>query len=138
MKPRVFVPVLALFACLVLVTPAPAAIGGNWSGDTSQDLGLDEPYTTTIGFTALRGRIVEVVAEVRMECGEYEIDDAVVRQSYKLDRGPKLVAGNFAFKAEGVRFSGHLGNTGGSGTTSARDGACSGKGEWQVKRVKGL
>jgi hypothetical protein len=135
MKPRVLVPLLSLFACLAVASPASAATGGNWTGDTSQDLGLEQPYTTTIGFVALRGRIVEVVAEVRMECGEYEIDDAVVRQSYEPGRGPKLVAGNFAFKAEGVRFSGHLGKTGGSGTASAREGTCSGNGSWQVKRV---
>jgi len=138
MKTRVVVPLLALLACFALVAPASAAVTGNWSGETSQDLGLEEPYTTKIVFNVLRGRIVAVVAEVRMECGEYEIDDAVVRKSYEPGRGPQLVAGNFAFKAEGVRFSGHLGNTGGSGTASARDGSCAGKGDWDVKRVRGL
>lgn len=136
MKPRVLVPVLALLACFALAAPASAAVTGNWTGETSQDLKLlEEPYTTNIGFSVLRGRIVAVVAEVRMECGEYEIDDAVVRKSYEPGRGPKLVAGNFAFKVEGVRFSGHLGKTGGSGTASARDSTCSGKGDWKVKRV---
>lgn len=135
-KLRVLVPILSLLTCLALAAPASAAITGNWTGKTSQDLKLlEDPYTTTIGFSVLRGRIVDVVAEVRMECAEYEIDDAVVRKSYEPGRGPKLVAGNFAFKVEGVRFSGHLGNNAGSGTASARDGTCSGKGDWKVKRV---
>ena len=137
MKTRVLVPVLSLIACFVLVAPASAAVTGNWTGDTSQDLKLlEEPYTTNIGFSVLRGRIVDVVAEVRMECGEYEIDDAVVRKSFEPGRGPKLVAGDFAFKVDDVRFSGHLGNKSGSGTASAQDGACSGRGDWKVKRVK--
>lgn len=137
MKTRVLVPVLSLLTCLALAVPASAgSLTGNWTGETSQDLKLlEEPYTTNIGFSVLRGRIVEVVAEVRMECGEYEIDDALVRESYEPGRGPKVVAGDFGFKADGVRFSGHLGGSGGSGTASARDGACSGKGDWKVKRV---
>jgi hypothetical protein len=135
MKPRVLVPLLSLLACLALAAPAAAAVTGNWTGETSQDLKLlEEPYTTTIGFSVLRGRIVEVVAEVRMECGEYEIDDALVRESYEPGRGPKLVAGGFAFKADGVLFSGHLANATGSGTVSAHDGACTGRGDWRVKR----
>jgi hypothetical protein len=136
MNPRVLVPLLSLLACLPLASPAAAAVTGNWTGETSQDLKLlEEPYTTTVGFSVLRGRIVDVVAEVRMECGEYEIDDAVVRESYEPGRGPK-VAGGFAFKADGVRFSGHLANATGSGTVSAHDSTCSGQGDWKVKRVR--
>jgi hypothetical protein len=137
MKPRVLVPALSLLACLALAAPASAAVTGNWTGETSQDLKLlEEPYTTTVGFSVLRGRIVDVVAEVRMECGEYEIDDALVRESFEPGRGPKLVAGGFAFKADGVLFRGHLANATGSGTVSAHDSNCSGKGDWHVKRVK--
>ena len=137
MKTRVLVPTLSLLTCLALAAPAAAGtLTGNWTGETSQDLALlEEPYTTEIGFSVLRGRIVDVVAEVRMECGEYEIDDAVVRKSYEPGRGPKVVAGNVGFKVDGLKFSGHLGASGGSGTASARDGACSGNGEWKVKRV---
>jgi len=136
MKPRVLVPLLSLLACLALAAPAGAAVTGNWTGETSQDLQLlEEPYTTNVGFSVLRGRIVEVVAEVRMECGEYEIDDALVRESYEPGRGPKLVANSFAFKADGVKFSGHLSKATGSGTVTARDGTCSGRGDWKVKRV---
>jgi hypothetical protein len=138
MKPRVLVPLLSLLACLALAAPASAALTGNFSGETSQDLGLDEPYTTTVVFGVLHGRITTVVAEVRMECGEYEIDDAVIRKSYEPGRGPKLVAGNFAVKIDEARFSGHLGDHSGSGTASAQDGSCNGKGDWKVKRVKGL
>lgn len=136
MKTRVLVPMLSLLTCLALAAPASAAVTGNWTGETSQDLQLlEEPYTTTIGFSVLRGRIVDVVAEVRMECGEYEIDDAVIRKSYEPGRGPKVVAGNIGFKVDGVRFSGHLGGTGGSGTVAAHDSSCSGTGDWKVKRV---
>lgn len=136
MNPRVLAPMLSLLACLALAAPASAATTGNWTGETSQDLKLlEEPYTTTVGFSVLRGRIVDVVAEVRMECGEYEIDDAVVRESYEPGHGPKLVAGGFAFKADGVLFRGHLAKASGSGTVSAHDSNCSGSGDWKVKRV---
>lgn len=136
MNLRVLVPALSLLACLALAAPAAAAVTGNWTGETSQDLSLlEEPYTTNIGFSVLRGRIVDVVAEVRMECGEYEIDDALVRESYEPGRGPKLVAGGFAFKADGVLFRGHLAKASGSGTVSSHDSNCSGSGDWRVKRV---
>ena len=139
MKPRVLVPLLSLLACLFCLALAAqtsaAGITGNWTGETSQDLKLlEEPYTTTIGFSVLRGRIVDVVAEVRLECGEYEIDDALVRKSYEPGRGPK-VAGGFTFSVEGVKIHGHLARASGSGTISAHDSACSGQGEWKVKRV---
>ncbi|HEY2716738.1 MAG TPA: hypothetical protein VGI73_11025 [Solirubrobacterales bacterium] len=146
MNPRVLVPLLSLLACLALAAPclalgaqsaSAAGVTGNWTGETSQGLKLlEEPYTTTIGFSVLRGRIVDVVAEVRMECGEYEIDDAVVRESYEPGRGPK-VAGGFTFSVEGVTVHGHLGRATGSGTVSAREGNCSGTGDWRVRRVRG-
>ncbi|MDQ2631094.1 MAG: hypothetical protein M3Y75_09005 [Actinomycetota bacterium] len=133
---RTLVPLLSLLACLVLAAPASGAITGNYSGETSQDLGaLDEPYKTDIVFSILNGRIVGIVAELRLECGPSEITDARVLKSYSSSRGPK-VAGGFAFRVQGVLIEGAIGKKAGSGGISATKGGCSGKGTWNVKKRK--
>lgn len=136
MKRRFFAPLFVLLACLALAAPASAAITGNFSGETSQDLSaLDEPYKTDIVFSVLRGRIVGIVAEVRLECGPAEITDARVVKSYSSKTGPKI-AGGFAIKVQGVRIEGAIGKKGGSGSIAATKGGCSGNGTWSVKKVR--
>lgn len=137
MKPRLLVPLLSLLACLALASPAAAGMTGNWSGETSQDLGLDEPYTTDIGFSVLNGRIVTVYGEVRMLCGETAIQDVRVLKSYRSGQGPK-VSGGFSFTVQGLHLSGHLGKKSGSGAASASKGGCSGSGKWTVTKRKGV
>lgn len=136
MNTRLFTPLLGLLAFLALATPATAAITGNYSGTTSQDLSaLDEPYETDIAITVLNGRIVTIAAELRLECGPSEITDARVFKSYPSTRGPKI-AGGFAFKVQGVRVEGAIGKKSGSGGMSATKSGCSGKGTWKVKKRK--
>jgi hypothetical protein len=136
MKTRFLTPLLVLLASLALTSPASAAISGNYSGETSQDLSaLDEPYKTDIAITVLNGRIVGITAELRLECGPSEITDARVFKSYPSSRGPKI-AGGFAFKVQGVRVEGAIGKKAGSGGMSATKGGCSGKGTWSVKKRK--
>lgn len=136
MKRHTLAPLLALLACLALAAPASAAISGNYSGETSQDLSaLDEPYRTDIVITVLNGRIVGIVAEVRLECGSSEITDARVLKSYPSSRGPKI-AGGFAFRVQGVRIEGAIGKKAGSGGIAATKGGCSGHGTWFVKKRK--
>lgn len=136
MHRRTLVPLLTLLACLVLAAPASAAITGNYTGETSQDLSaLDEPYKTDIVFSVLNGRIVGIVAEVRLECGPAEITDARVVKSYPSSSGPKI-AGGFAIKVQGVRIEGAIGKKSGSGSIAATKGGCSGKGTWSVKKRK--
>lgn len=138
MKTRVLVLLAALVVCIAIVAPASAAVTGNFSGETSQDLGLDEPYTTDIVFSILNGRMVTVVAEVRMQCGPAEIRDVRVLKSYKTGRGPQLSGGGgFAFTVQGAHISGSIGKKAGSGTISASKGGCSGDGKWKVSYVKG-
>jgi len=138
MKPRVLAPLAALLACLVMAAPASAALTGNWSGETTQDLssfGLDEPYTTNIGFSVLNGRLVNLYAEVRMTCGATSIRDAKVLKSFKTGKGPKLTAkGAFSVSIEGVHIGGQLFAKRGEGNISAAKGSCSGKGTWTVSK----
>jgi major membrane immunogen (membrane-anchored lipoprotein) len=136
MKRRFFVPLLSLLTCLVAAAPAPAAITGTYTGETSQDLSaLDEPYKTDIVITVLNGRIVGIVAELRLECGPAEITDARVLKSYSSSKGPKI-AGGFAFKVQGVRIEGTIGKKAGNGGIAATKGGCSGHGTWAVKKRK--
>ncbi len=133
---RALVPLLSLLACLALAAPAAAAITGTYGGETSQDLSaLDEPYKTDFGITVLNGRIVLVVAELRLECGASEITDARVFKSYSSSKGPKIADG-FAFRVQGVLIEGAIGKEAGSGGISASKGGCSGKGTWSVKKRK--
>ncbi|HET7445981.1 MAG TPA: hypothetical protein VFJ57_15135 [Solirubrobacterales bacterium] len=113
------------------------ALTGNWNGKTTQELQLtDVPWKTGITFSVLNGRIVTVVAEVRLECGEVEILDAKAFKSYPIGRGPQVSPkGNFGFTLEGVHIKGHLGSGAGSGQISGHRSGCHGKGEWQIKRV---
>lgn len=136
MTRRLLAPLLALLTCLALAAPASAAITGNFGGETSQDLGaLDEPYKTDIVFQVLNGRIVGIVAEVRLECGPAEITDARVVKSYPSSRGPKI-AGGFSFKVQGVRIEGAIGKKAGSGSIASTKGGCSGNGSWSVKKLR--
>jgi hypothetical protein len=135
---RITLTSLAAAAALVL-TASPAAakpITGTWGGELSQDLSaLDEPYTTNIGFQAYKGRIVNVYAEVRMECPESSIRDARIFKSYRIGRGPKLrPGGGFSLKVKNVSISGALGKARGDGNASASGDGCHGNGTWQVKR----
>jgi len=138
MNRRTLAPLLALLACLVLAAPASAALTGNFSGKTTQDLKLtEEPYESGIVFSILRGRIVNVVAEVRMECPGPSVYDAKVLKSYRNGTGPRLVKGSFGFKVQGVHISGGIGKRGGSGSISSNKSGCHGNGEWSVKYVPG-
>jgi hypothetical protein len=130
---------LAPLACAVLAAPASAGgISGNWAGETSQKLtDLEHPYTTKIGFTTYKGRVIMIVGEVRMECGETAVMDARVVKSYRTGKGPKLSSkGSFRAKANGVKIHGRLTRRAGSGSISAAKADCSGKGTWSVKRLK--
>lgn len=133
---RALVPLLSLLACLALAASASAAITGTYTGETSQDLSaLDEPYKTDIVITVLNGRIVGIVAELRLECSPTEITDARVLKSYSSSKGPKI-AGGFAIKVQGVRIEGAIGKKAGNGSIAATKGGCSGNGVWNVKKRK--
>jgi len=138
MNRRLLVALLALLACLALAAPASAALTGNFSGKTTQDLKLtDVPWETGITFSILNGRIVTVVGEVRLECPGPSVTDAKVLKSYRSGTGPRLEKGGFGFKVHGVHISGGIGKKGGSGTISSNKGGCHGKGDWKVKYVPG-
>jgi hypothetical protein len=138
MNRRLLVPLLSLLACLLVAAPASGAgMTGTWGGETSQDLGLEKPYTTNIGFSVLNGRIINVVAEVRMQCGESSIQDVRVSKSYRTSSGPRLGAkGGFNITVQGARIGGKLTRKAGAGNISASKGECSGKGSWSVSRRK--
>jgi hypothetical protein len=136
--------VLALaLAALVVVTSATAAREakpspqtGTWYGKVSQDIGLDEPHLSKVVFTAYKGRLVGLAARIKMECDDDSYTEALVSESWRVGKGPKLTqAGSFYAMADGVRFDGNLGRVLAEGTANARVGGCHGKGTWKAKRV---
>jgi hypothetical protein len=149
-RPFAVLVVLAVLAAFAVAVPgasaAPSPRTGTWSGTTEQDLGLDEPYTTRIVIKALRGRIISVAAEIRMQCDDDTILDARVFKSYRVRRGPELSRrGAFSLKVkpngqfsttEGrITISGTLARRGGDGNASAQAGSCRGNGTWSADRI---
>ncbi len=128
-------------AAAVPAGPAAPVPTGTWVGLTTQTLeNLDRPYTTKFVVTAYGGRVLTIVATVRMQCPGDSIRDARAVKSFRTGRGPLISAtGGFATKFAGlyggtVSVAGNLRRTGASGTVSADALTCSGDGTWSGKR----
>jgi hypothetical protein len=135
MPKRSLIALIAMLACLVSAAPASAALTGNYAGETTQDLGLDDPYTTKIVVTVLRGHLVGIVATVRMESPEPAVWDGRIVKGWRAGKGPKLHNGNFSVHEDGVRVSGHVGERAGSGSIRGRRGGFEGTGDWSVRKM---
>jgi hypothetical protein len=139
-------------AALAGTSAAPTRAGtGTWGGTIeNKELSFAEgSYTTKIVVQALRGRLMTVVATVRMECPETAVWDARVSMRYRTGTGPKLsasggffvaiptVEGPFSKAGATVKVAGSLKAGGGSGTATARASgeSCSGSGTWHARRI---
>ena len=138
---RLLAVVAALAVAAIAATAVSAATGkgvgtGTWVGTLSQDLSaLDEPYTTKLVVSVLKGRLVGIVASVRMECPGSMIRDARVSKGWLPGQGPKLTAANgFSVKVGDAVISGHLGQGLANGHASAVGHGCHGNGSWIGKR----
>lgn len=129
--------VFALAAATAATGASPMPQTGTWYGKVSQDIGLDEPHLSKVVFTAYKGRLVGVAARIKMECDDDSYTEALVSESWRVGKGPKLSPkGSFHAKADGVRFDGNLGKILAQGTASAQFDGCHGKGTWKAKRVQ--
>lgn len=110
---------------------------GTWAGKVSQELGLDEPYVTKLVISVYKGRVVGLAARIRMLCDDDAVTDALVSESWRIGKGPKLTPkGSFALTAGEVALQGNLGLVLAEGTVKARTSSCQGDGFWKAKRVK--
>lgn len=126
--------------------PTATPLTGIWTGTAEQDLQhLETPYTTRILLKAYKGRIIDVVAELRLECGPDKIQDARVSKSFRIGRGPLITStGRFALKVTPngafsthtgyIAISGTLGKALGDGNISGASNGCQGAGIWKAKR----
>jgi hypothetical protein len=143
LHPKRLLPLLLVVAALAaLPAPADAASGrsGVYIGQAVHPqfsfAPEGEPYDTRFVVTVLRGRVVGMFVEARMECPNVSIMD---KRFWRLKfRGPKLNgSGGFTLKKKGITVSGSIGKNAAAGTISASDGACKVSGvKWEAKRKR--
>jgi hypothetical protein len=132
--------VVAVLAALPAAADAAPARSGVYTGTAvhppfsfAPDI---EPYDTRFVVTVLRGRVVGMFVEARMECPNVTIMD---KRFWSLKfRGPKLSgSGGFTLRKKGIVVSGTIGKRVASGTISASDGACDVSGvKWDAKKKR--
>jgi hypothetical protein len=134
---------LALATATAVATAAPAAkrpVTGTWAGKTSQDLvDSDVEWTQRITVTALNGRLMSVITNIRAQCpvegGVLGAKDIRILEGWRSGKGPRLTAhGGFTIRVRGVSITGVLGAGGASGRFDTSVGQCFGKGSWKARR----